>query len=57
MREENRKVTMVDGIIITEITPRLTEEEERAAINDLAWKLIEFGKSRNRKRNDMAVEN
>ena len=46
----NIKTTVIDGIIVREHSPELTEEEEKERINNLAESLISFGKTRMKNR-------
>lgn len=43
------KTVVMDGVTIRNITPELSEEEEREVINELAESLIAFGKKRKTK--------
>lgn len=40
------KTVVMDGVTIRNITPELSEEEEKERINELAEGLIAFGKKR-----------
>ena len=40
------KTVVMDGVTIRNITPELSEEEEKEVINELAEALIAFGKKR-----------
>lgn len=43
------KTVVMDGVTIRNITPELSEEEEKERINELAEGLIAFGKKRKNK--------
>lgn len=43
------KTVVMDGVTIRNITPELSEEEEKERINELAEALIAFGKKRKNK--------